>query len=97
MNYGIIRSIIGWTLILEAALMAPSAVVAIIYGEAALWSFVATIALCLIIGRLLTWKKPVSQVFFAREGFCQRCFKLDCFKYYGRTSLLLQWLHYQSH
>ncbi len=69
MNYGIIKSIIGWTLILEAALMAPSAVVAVLYQETALWSFVATIAICLVVGRVLTWKKPVSQVFFTREGF----------------------------
>ena len=47
MNYGIIKSIIGWTLILEAALMAPSAVVAVLYQETALWSFVATIAIWL--------------------------------------------------
>ncbi|MFR1832558.1 MAG: TrkH family potassium uptake protein [Lachnospiraceae bacterium] len=69
MNYGIIRTIVGWTLILEAALMAPSAVAALVYRESAVWSFAATMVLCLLFGRILTWKKPASQVFFAREGF----------------------------
>ncbi len=69
MNYGIIKYIVGWTLILEAALMVPSAIVALIYGETAIWAFVGTIVLCLLAGMVLKMKKPHSQVFFAREGF----------------------------
>ncbi len=50
--------------------MAPSAFVAILYSEkTALWSFLATMAICFIVGRMLTWKKPASQIFFTREGF----------------------------
>lgn len=69
MNYGIIKYIVGWTLILEAALMVPSAIVALIYGEAAVWDFVETIGLCFLAGMALKLKKPGSQVFFTREGF----------------------------
>lgn len=69
MNYGIIKYIVGWTLILEAALMVPSAIVALIYGEAAVWAFVETIGLCFLAGMALKLKKPGSQVFFTREGF----------------------------
>ena len=69
MNYGIIKYIVGWTLILEAALMVPSAIVALIYGEAAVWDFVETIGLCFLAGMALKLKKPGSQVFFIREGF----------------------------
>ena len=69
MNYGIIKYIVGWTLILEAALMVPSAIVAMIYGEAAVWDFVETIGLCFLAGMALKLKKPGSQVFFTREGF----------------------------
>lgn len=69
MNYGIIRYIIGWTMVLEGALMAPSAVVSIIYGEAAVWPILAAVACCLILGAALKWKKPESNVFFTREGF----------------------------
>lgn len=69
MNYGIIKYIVGWTLVLEAALMAPSAIVALIYGETAIWAFVETIVICLFTGMVLKYTKPRSQVFFTREGF----------------------------
>ena len=69
MNYGIIRFIIGWTLVLEGALMAPSAVVAIIYGESEIWDFAASIGACLACGTALKWKKPRKHEFFTREGF----------------------------
>ena len=49
--------------------MVPSAIVALIYGEAAVWDFVETIGLCFLAGMALKLKKPGSQVFFTREGF----------------------------
>lgn len=54
---------------MEAALMAPSAIVALIYGETAIWAFAETIVICLLTGMILKMKKPHSQVFFTREGF----------------------------
>ena len=39
MNYSMIVYIIGWILAVEAALMVPSGVVAIIYGETVGWVF----------------------------------------------------------
>ena len=50
MNYSMIVYIIGWILAVEAALMVPSGVVAIIYGETVGWVFAATITLCLALG-----------------------------------------------
>ena len=75
--------------------MAPSAVVAVLYQETALWSFVATIAICLVVGRVLTWKKPVSQVFFTREGFVSVALSWNRPEYYGRTSLFIQRMHHK--
>ena len=43
MNYSMIFYIIGWILVVEAALMVPSGVVAIIYGESCGWVFAVTI------------------------------------------------------
>lgn len=68
MNYGVIRFIVGWTLVLEGALMIPSAAVAVIYGESAFWDFAAAIVLCLIVGAAAKYKKPAKREFFAREG-----------------------------
>ncbi len=67
MNYGIIRTIVGWTLILEAALMAPSAVAALVYRESAVWSFAATMVLCLLFGRILTWKNLPVRCFLQEK------------------------------
>ncbi len=71
MNYGIIRYILGMTLILEGALMAPSCLVAVIYGERrAFFALSVTVLLCLGIGHLLRRKKPVHKEFFkAVSGF----------------------------
>ena len=69
MNYSMIVYIIGWILAVEAALMVPSGVVAIIYGETVGWVFAATITLCLALGLPLIRRmhaayhnRPVSHV-----------------------------------
>ena len=68
MNYLMIFYIIGWILVVEAALMVPSGIVAIIYGESCGWVFAVTIALCLIIGFPLIRRQPENKVFYIREG-----------------------------
>ena len=50
MNYSMIFFIIGWVFIIEAALMAPSALVAVLYSERSIWAFAAAIGLCLLLG-----------------------------------------------
>ena len=69
MNYSIIFYIMGWILNFEAAFMVPPCIVALIYGEQAGWSFVITMALCLLIGVPLVIKKPKKQIFYTSEGF----------------------------
>lgn len=43
MNYSMIFFIIGWVFLIEAALMAPSALVALLYAEQSIWAFAAAI------------------------------------------------------
>lgn len=69
MNYSIIIYIVGWILKAEAALLVLPALTAIIYREAAGWSFLITILICLGIGIPLTLKRPKNKVFYVREGF----------------------------
>ena len=64
MNY----FIIGWVFIIEAALMAPSALVAVLYSERSIWAFAAAIGLCLLLGVPLVRKQPANKVFYAKEG-----------------------------
>lgn len=69
MNYSIIFYIMGWILNFEAAFMVPPCLVSLIYREQAGWSFLITMALCLIIGIPLVIKKPKKQIFYTAEGF----------------------------
>ncbi len=68
MNYSMITYIIGWILSVEAALMVPSVIVSIIYGEKSVWALAATILICLTIGLPLIKKQPTNKVLYAREG-----------------------------
>ena len=68
MNYSMIFFIIGWVFIIEAALMAPSALVALLYAEQSIWAFAVTIGLCLLLGLPMIRKQPANKVFYAKEG-----------------------------
>ncbi len=69
MNYKIIRNIIGWVLVIEAAFMAPACLVALVYRERAGISLLLCALLCLLCGWLLTRKKLTDKSMYAREGF----------------------------
>ncbi len=69
MNYAMIFYLLGWSLYIEAALMLLPSLVAIIYRENTLTDFLIVIAICLVIGFLLTRHRPKNDVIYAREGF----------------------------
>lgn len=70
MNYRMITYILGWILIFEAIFMAVPVTVAVCYGESTIVWFLATAAVCLGSGLLLTQiKKPVNKKLYSREGF----------------------------
>lgn len=69
MNVSIILNILGWILNFEAAFMTLPCIVALIYGETQIWSFVATMVICLVIGIPLVVKSPDSKAFYTKEGF----------------------------
>ena len=69
MNYAIVRYVIGYVLYFEAAFMVPPCITAIIYQESCGWSFVITGLLCVLLGFILTHKKPKNKVFYTKEGF----------------------------
>ncbi|MBP3922937.1 MAG: TrkH family potassium uptake protein [Ruminiclostridium sp.] len=69
MNYKMISYILGWILIFAAAFMTVPMITAIIYEEVTFFYFLGTAIVCLIIGRLLTFKKRKNTNLYAREGF----------------------------
>jgi trk system potassium uptake protein len=69
MNKSFILHIIGWILTVEAVFMILPAIVAAIYKEHSVVSFLITMGICLVIGIPLLLLRPKSKVFFAKEGF----------------------------
>ena len=69
MNYRMIRNILGWLLIFECGFMLVPAVTALVYREAQIWHFLATMLLCGGLGGLCVLKKPKNSTLYAREGF----------------------------
>ena len=69
MNMKSVSYILGWVLIIEAALMSLPLFTSLIYGEGEGWAFAIAMALCGGIGYLFTHKHPNNHSFRAREGF----------------------------
>ena len=69
MNIKSVRYVLGWILNIEAALMGLPLVTAVIYREKQGFAFLAVMALCALLGFLLTHKRPNNPNFYAREGF----------------------------
>lgn len=68
MNNSIIRYILGCVLKIETILLLFPCLVAIIYREDKGIYFFITACICLVLGTLLTLKKPESLVFYLKEG-----------------------------
>ena len=69
MNYRMIKNILGWILIFEAAFMTLPLLTAAIYKEKVFFSFLISIGICLLIGFLLVCRKPKDRTLYSREGF----------------------------
>ena len=68
MNFPIIRYILGWVIVIEGLLMLIPWIVGLIYAESsAVWFLYISLG-ALIIGLILSHKKPVDKSFFIREG-----------------------------
>lgn len=68
MRLSIIRRIVGYVLLLEAALLLLPCIVALIYGESQGIAYITVAGMCLLSGCILAIKKPVSNVFYLKES-----------------------------
>ncbi len=69
MNYSMIRYTLGWLVLFESIFFAVPMITAAVYLELAFFAFLASSAICLGIGILLTRKKPQDTTIYAKEGF----------------------------
>lgn len=68
MNYKLVIHILGKVLLLEAVLMIPSLIVALIYGQGDALSFVISMGILLFVGGSLSLIKSSNKKMFARDG-----------------------------
>ena len=69
MNYGIIKRILGWILLFEAAFFLVPTLTALIYDEKQVYDFLIAMLACVAAGGLLLIGKPKSYAVYAKEGF----------------------------
>ena len=68
MNVSIIRKVIGYVLLLEAALLLFPWATGLVYHEQQGTAYLITAAVCVVIGGLLSIKKVKETVFYLKEG-----------------------------
>lgn len=68
MNFSIIRYILGWILKIEGAFMLLPCLTALIYKESQGFIYLAVAAVCILLGQLMSFRKPKSNVFYLKEG-----------------------------
>ena len=68
MNLPIIRYVLGYVLKIQALFLLLPCITAFIYQEQEGFFYLATALLCVVIGHLMSFKKPQQQVFYLKEG-----------------------------
>ena len=68
MNSSIIRYILGYVLKIESLLMLLPCMVAVIYREQFGLYYLAVASICMLLGLLMTRRKPKSYIFYLKEG-----------------------------
>lgn len=69
MNYSIIRFVLGWIIKVEGIFFLLPLLTALIYKETAGYSFLICAVASILLGTVMSLKKPKDKSFYAREGF----------------------------
>ena len=69
MNRKMVQYFIGWILKIEAVCMILPIITAIIYGEKQVVDFAVTAVALLVLGVVISRRKPLDHAFYTREGF----------------------------
>lgn len=68
MNGSIIRYILGKVLKIEGALLLLPCLTGLVYREREGLAFLTVAAICVLLGQLMSWKKPADTLFYLKEG-----------------------------
>ncbi|MDD6021099.1 MAG: TrkH family potassium uptake protein [Oscillospiraceae bacterium] len=69
MNISMIFYILGWVLCTEAGAMLFPCIISVIYSETTGIYYLITLAVCLVTGLAIIFRKPKNTRFYAKEGF----------------------------
>ncbi len=69
MNFSMIRYTFGWLLMFESLFLCVPLITAAAYWEMEFFAFLGTFAITLLLGILLSRKKPMRTELYARDGF----------------------------
>ena len=89
MNSSMVRYILGYVLMIEAALLGLPCITSLIYREGEGFYFLVTALICLAIGILMTRKKPENTVFYFKEGCVSTALSWICMSIFGALPFTL--------
>ena len=89
MNTSIIRYILGHIIKLEGFFLLLPCVIAIIYKENQLWTYLLMAGVCILLGSLLTWKKAKDTVFYLKEGCIATVLSWMALSFFGAVPFVL--------
>ena len=90
MNYLMIKFVLGWILLFEAAFMLIPIGTAIVYAEqSSILAFAVTLAICAVVGGLLAIKKPKKTDLSSRDGFVIVAFSWLALSVFGAIPFML--------
>lgn len=89
MNVSIIRYILGHIIKLEGFFMLLPCVIAIVFHEKELFSYLAMAVVCILLGSLLTLKKAKDTVFYLKEGCIATALSWIILSFFGALPFLI--------
>lgn len=90
MNYLMIKFVLGWILLFEAAFLLIPIGTAVFYAEqSSLIAFAITLAVCAVVGGLLAIKKPKKTELSSRDGFVIVAFSWIVMSVFGAIPFML--------
>ena len=89
MNVSIIRYILGHIIKLEGFFMLLPCVIAIIFHEKELFTYLAMAVACILLGSLLTLKKSKDTVFYLKEGCVATALSWIFLSFFGALPFLI--------
>ena len=89
MNTSIIRYILGHIIKLEGFFMLLPCVIAIIFNEKELFTYLAIAVLCILLGSLLSFKKAKDNVFYLKEGCIATSLSWILLSFFGALPFVL--------